>query len=88
MMVAVDDVDTALGDRTLGGGGMVAKLLCRAEVVVIDVDTALGDRTLRGGGGMVAKLDGASMVTVGLWSSTQTWRLEVKRWVECSDKLL
>ena len=64
--VAVEDVDTAFGDRTLGGGGMVAKLSCRAEFIVVDVDTALGDRTLRRGGGMVAKLDGASMVTVGV----------------------
>ena len=30
------------------------------------MDMALGDRTLRKGGGMVAKLDGASMVTVGV----------------------
>ena len=30
------------------------------------MDMALGGRTLRGGGGMVAKLDGASMVTLGV----------------------
>lgn len=46
--VVVVDVDTAFGDKMLGGGGTVVRLECLAGVVVVDVDILLGDETLGG----------------------------------------